>query len=630
MVTPKLATARPAAIDLVLAVYVYTFLEWLFLVTKPSFLSVLTLQEKVAVVLVATLPLLALALGLYLLCLMAARLVQRPAPARGLERLPEALIYTALALLLFDNFTYTVLGIGVISTSGPTAYGYLALLIILLGWLWLRCSGAQRNARERAAGWKLWVAGILVLASTAATVLSLAGTAHVGAAISSSRENPPTIVFFASDGVDADLLSGYGSDYATSPNLDALMQESLVFNAALSNSARTTGSTVSLLNGKYPTTTKVLFPPHVLTGADSFEHLPGILRRAGYTLFQESIRYYADAPDLNMQEAFHIANRRSVKSTIPSWLPSAWAVAVPEALLFIDRLKARITERLLHLTGVRCMEDVYAQVSSEPAKVYGFRDRGRIDAAIKFIGEQSGPLFLHIHLMDSHCCRFRPAHRNFSKEFSEQTDDNMQAYLADAVLSSDMVFGELIEALKVSGRLKNTLIVYSSDHGVRWRANRRMPLVIRFPKGEHANRIDDTVQLLDVAPTILDYLDVSQPPWMEGDSLLGGFIDRMRPVFSVGGVDREVIQTQKDKVSRLVGSGPPLYGIKTMQMTVCSRWYSLALETGRMRAGRIPDHPRPCGGGQTPPVSLAREMIVEHLSQRGFVLPVATYEDIVD
>jgi hypothetical protein len=117
---------------------------------------------------------------------------------------------------------------------------------------------------------------------------------------------------------------------------------------------------------------------------------------------------------------------------------------------------------------------------------------------------------------------------------------------------------------------------------------------------------------------------------MEGKSLLGDNLDTMRPVFSIGGVTREVLRTKKDTVSRLVGSGPPLYGMKTMQLTVCDRWYSLVLATGRTRAGKVPNHPRPCDDGQVPTRTKARDMIVQHLTQRGFVVPLDRYPALTD
>ena len=79
------------------------------------------------------------------------------------------------------------------------------------------------------------------------------------------------MLLFASDGVESEYISGYGYPEITTPNLDAMMIESLVFDAAISNAGRTTGSTVSMLNGKYPATTKVIFPPHTLMGADAFQ-----------------------------------------------------------------------------------------------------------------------------------------------------------------------------------------------------------------------------------------------------------------------------------------------------------------------------------------------------------------------
>ncbi|MEP0201354.1 MAG: sulfatase-like hydrolase/transferase [Halioglobus sp.] len=637
------STIRPplaSLVDTVVAVFLYIGFEWLFFVTKPSFFSVLPWTERFGIALVAALPFLVAVLGLWVCCWLLSVLLgagdvvsansRRTRPQRILLRLPQAAVLTLLLVLLVDNFTYTLAGLGIVSTSGVGAYAYLIAVVLIFLWITSRLAPAISDAsppnRQLAPAWKLIVALVLPLAGILVAAQAL--VTHKGAyspdiQVTGKR---PNILFFATDGIESDFISGYGYEQLTTPNLDSLMQESLVFEAAIANAARTTGSTVSMLNGKYPATTKVIFPPQTLIGADAFEHLPGLLKSYGYTVFQESVRYYADGPDLNMQKGFDFANQRALASDSADWVPNSARVALANPLYFLSRLWQRVEERALHLLRLKPMDSVYKAVEAkEAARVYGTNDQARIDVAKDFIASQQQPFFMHIHLMDTHCCNYKPVQKHFSAEFTKRTRDNWRAFFLDTLVDSDNYFGELISALEQAGTLDNTLIIYSSDHTVGWKVQRRIPLIMRFPREFRQGRITTTVQLLDVTPTVLDYLEMPIPEWVEGQSLLVDDLDPLRPVFSTSGLSREKLQRGEDNVSQLIGSGPPLYGVESMVMTVCQRWYELDLASGELKAGRVKGHPQPCKVSELPNKADARNQIVEHLTQRGFVLPVGTY-----
>ncbi|MEP4485980.1 MAG: sulfatase-like hydrolase/transferase [Halioglobus sp.] len=640
------STIRPplaALADTVVAVFLYIGLEWLFFVTKPSFFSVLPWTERICIALVAALPFVAAVLGLWVCCWLLTVLLgagdaassnsNRTRLQRILLRLPQAAVLTLLLVLLVDNFTYTLAGIGIVSTSGFTAYAYVFVVIVLFLWITSRLAPAISDAtppkQQQVPAWKLIVALILPLAGIILAVQGLMSHENGYSPDIHTTGKQPNILFFATDGIESDFISGYGYEQQTTPNLDALMQESLVFEAAIANAARTTGSTVSMLNGKYPATTKVIFPPQTLIGADAFEHLPGLLKGRGYAVFQESIRYYADGPDLNMQQGFDIANQRVIASDATEWLPNHARVALANPLYFLSRLWQRISERALHLLQLEPMNSVYQAVKAEDsAKVYGISDRTRIDSAKDFIASQKQPFLMHIHLMDTHCCAFKPVQRKFSAEFAKRNSDNREMFFLDTLVDSDNYFGELIDALEQAGELDNTLIIYSSDHTKGWRVKQRIPLIMRFPGGAKLGRVAENVQLIDVTPTVLDYLEIPKPKWIEGRSLIAGDLDPLQSTFSTSGVSREKLSRGEDQVSQLVGSGPPLYGVESMVMTVCQRWYALDLASGELKVGYIKRHPQPCKFSDLPTKADARNQIVQHLMQRGFVLPVGAYPAI--
>ena len=119
---PKLV--KRTLTDTLLGVYTYLALEWLFLVTKPSFFTVLSWPERITILATAALLVLAVVLVLWLLMLLLARFLFAVTKQRFdiiLLSLPLTLLLTALATLLVDNFTYTAAGIGIVSTSGGAA-----------------------------------------------------------------------------------------------------------------------------------------------------------------------------------------------------------------------------------------------------------------------------------------------------------------------------------------------------------------------------------------------------------------------------------------------------------------------------------------------------------------------------
>lgn len=94
----------------------------------------------------------------------------------------------------------------------------------------------------------------------------------------------------------------------------------------------------------------------------------------------------------------------------------------------------------------------------------------------------------------------------------------------------DREIGGMLDLIERAGQLGNTLVVITSDNGMpfpRAKANlydsgTRMPLAIRWPKDMKGNRkIDDFVNLTDLAPTFLEAAGVAVPEVMTGRSLLG-------------------------------------------------------------------------------------------------------------
>ena len=121
----------------------------------------------------------------------------------------------------------------------------------------------------------------------------------------------PNILLIGSDGLNASNTSVYGYERDTTPNLRHLADESLLAENAFTNSAKTSGSIISIFNSKLPTQTRVIYPPDILRNSNSYQHLPGILHKLGYRTIEISISHYIDAYTLNLRDGFDIVNDRS-------------------------------------------------------------------------------------------------------------------------------------------------------------------------------------------------------------------------------------------------------------------------------------------------------------------------------
>lgn len=106
-------------------------------------------------------------------------------------------------------------------------------------------------------------------------------------------------------------------------------------------------------------------------------------------------------------------------------------------------------------------------------------------------------------------------------------------YYANVTLIDEKI-GLIIKALREKGMLDNTVLILTSDHGENLGDHRlsykwlmydsivRVPLVIRDFRKDKAEQesCDELVNLLDLAPTILEYAGLKVPDYFDGNSLM--------------------------------------------------------------------------------------------------------------
>lgn len=589
--------------------FIYILFEWLFFATKPSFMVAIPVFQKILILFTAALTLILPCLAYYLIlgsCIATLRLAHQKLPAkliRYLEMIPPSGIMACLIIVLVDNFTYTMLGLGIKTSTSVFRLGYGFFFLILFGWTFFKFNSLYDLLtiwQRKTAATVAWT--ILVLCGVSYGVQKNAGEMErlTPQTEKLDSKNFPNIIIFSSDGVNAKNMSVYGYSRATTPFMETLAKESMVFENVFTNNSGSAGSIAAIFTGKHPATTRLIYPPDILKGKDAYQHLPGILRHIGYKSLTIGERHYADAFDMNMRYSFDSSTFQAhPNSEFSNFLVRSLN---EESAYFIRLTYSRIAQRLLHGFLIKKMPDFYASVTNKKKQHYS--DKTRMKGFLDFLKNSPSPFFAHIHLMASHGQRFQPSQRKFSRG-QKQSKTWMLDYYDDAILSFDHNLREVYQLLKTTGKLDNTILVVSSDHGNKWSSLERVPLIIRFPKGERIRRVAENNQAIDIAPTLLAYLKVPIPPWMEGKNLLQGgeptFIFASHPVQAQNNNGWWAINPNYYKA--------PFFSMGALNVIYCNRSYHFDLTSQTMTIRAIDGHTQPCDADRFPtPQSVLREI----------------------
>jgi arylsulfatase A-like enzyme len=586
-----------------LLIYLYVLMEWVFFVTKPSFMSSMTLFQTASILFISGFIFL-----IPTLALVAFLSVVVPSQKTWVAALVPALVLTCLALILFDNFTYTVFHFGIVHSEGPWRGVYAAGVLILFFIFLRKISTSQQGADRPAWHRDLFLVLLFICGLTFIFQIPQLNLNERDELASARSSTLPNIILLGLDGVNATHMSVYGYARKTTPNLEILSGEALFVENAFSNAGKTGGSLTSLLTGKPSTETRVIFPPDILMGEDAYEHLPGILQELGYSTIQISMPYYGDAYERNIRDGFDIVNFRSpVQDPLLARLAEMGGGGGP---YFAGQILIRITERLAHIFFIKSMQDPFAIVTQHAEWI---RDDERLAAAYRYLNEADRPLFLHVHLMDMHGPEFYVPHQVFSAGQVQADKWDMDFY-DDAMLGADRSVAELFDYLSTAGKLENTVVILYSDHGMEWDPLDRVPLIFWFPGNEYQGTISQNVQLLDIAPTILDYLDVAQPVWMKGRSILTNDLPAARPVFSATVGDETVLS--EDMAYWMVDESrvsAPFYQLGRLNLIMCNLWFSLNLREPELTYGTVEGSTANCAPEEMPAPEAALDLLVQSL-----------------
>ena len=284
------------------------------------------------------------------------------------------------------------------------------------------------------------------------------------------------VVIVVIDAVRADHVSALGYERETTPFLDALAEQSLVFTDVCSPSSSTRVTMPSLLTGTWPA--RIPWKAGTTDLAEEAVTLPEQLRDAGYRTVGRVNRWVAG-------QLGGIAQGFDEYGPVLS-LDEQRAMHADSAAILVHRL-------------------LPALAADDP----------------------DTPRFLYVYLEDPHApysVRHAP-----ERSFGDAPIDRYDAALAYA----DRQLGVLLDDLRLSGRWERTVVVVTSDHGEEFEEHGgrrhartlfeevvRVPLVVRVP-GLAPQRVDAPVSLVDVVPTVLELVGLPvDAAAVDGRSLL--------------------------------------------------------------------------------------------------------------
>jgi len=425
----------------------------------------------------------------------------------------------------------------------------------------------------------------------------------------------PNILWIMSDDHAAHAIGAYGGRLASlnpTPNLDRLAREGVRLENVFCVNSICTPSRATLMTGQYPHVNGV----RTLNGAIEPErqHLARLIKEAGYTtamigkwhLGKEpaAFDYYCVLPG----QGWYF-NPVFLEKGRGTWPDNKWQFEGNDSKhssdaitdLSLKWLKNRDKSKpffLMHhfkaphdnFENAERYDWLYQDVDiPEPESLWQQPNHG--SEATKGTGTSVGKRF---------AARNMGQHMFVDPDLPD-TDYKRAAYqrylkkYLRCVKGVDDNVGRLLDYLRQTGELDNTLICYTSDQGFmlgehdyidkRWmyEESLRMPFIVRYPKAIRAGASDDSIiNNVDFAPTLLDFAGAPKPDFMPGRSF--------RPILE-GRVpaDWPTATYYRYWMHMAHHANPAHYGIRTKEFKLIF-FYGLPLDA----AGALPE-PTPPG-----------------------------------
>lgn len=332
------------------------------------------------------------------------------------------------------------------------------------------------------------------------------------------------IILIVIDCLRADHVGCYGYKRQTTPNIDKLAARSIIFEQAFSQSNFTLPSHASLFTSKYVSSHKVDAKDTRLV--DEELTLAEILKIYGY-----QTAAYVRGNYLNRRYGFdqgfdtYYDDLRGVKK-------GTFKETLPMAFRWLQMKKDKIFFLFLHTNSVHA--PYYPPFHF--ANLYDSSYKGVIDDLSLDIEQMWRIKKDKLYLDEKETKEIK---------LNQKDVNHIIAHYDGGINYADYHVGQLMKKIKELNLLDKTIIIITADHGEGLNSHTqrflnldgpefvgfvhrdlyydevlRVPLIIYHPDVAGNMRIDNQVQLIDVMPTLLDFLGISPNKEMQGRSLI--------------------------------------------------------------------------------------------------------------
>jgi iduronate 2-sulfatase len=364
-----------------------------------------------------------------------------------------------------------------------------------------------------------------------------------------TADQRPNVLFIISDDLNT-RLGCYGDPQVRTPHIDALASRGVRFDQAYCQYPLCGPSRNSMLTGLYPNQTGILANGQIFrqTIPDQVS-LPQAFRRAGYFAARIGKLYHYGVP-------------RSI-GTNGNDDPSSWEMEINPA--GCDRLIEQPDIFTLRKGSFGGTLSWYASPRPDEQHTDGLMADDACWVLQRCAEKQERPFFLAVGMFRPHTPFVAPEkyfqHYNpaempvvsqaeiekdirdvpspallSAKKEHDKLDDELrrsciQAYYASTTFMDAQV-GKILDKLRETGLDKNTIVVFTSDHGYHlgekglWQKmslfeqSARVPLIIAAPGMESGKTSTAPAGLVDLYPTLIELCGVEAPSPISGQSLV--------------------------------------------------------------------------------------------------------------
>jgi len=371
------------------------------------------------------------------------------------------------------------------------------------------------------------------------------------------RKDKPNILWITTEGLPLKVLSCYGGTLIKTPNIDRIAKEGMLFQNSFCTNGLCAPSRATLLTGKYSHLNGMLANPGEVTGVQENyfdakqETFARILQQNGYKtgIVGKWHLKDKDGKASNPGEAgfdyFVFKNGAGGPYYNPKGFfqnPSLGSKVI-EAKSYDGYITDNITN--LAIKGIEEMKDGPFMMAVQffndhrpfdpPHKYEHIYDSIRFPEPATFWDdyETRSSAAQQAHQRIEDMPDFDPPQDLTDRQRKEWNYQQLMRHFLATLKAQDDNIGRLLDYLDKSGLAKNTIVVFTGDHGFflgehGWFDKRfmyeealRVPWLIRYPNVIKPETVTDAwVVNIDNAPTILDMAGVKIPADMHGRSLM--------------------------------------------------------------------------------------------------------------